>query len=103
MSGGYFDYTQYQIDDIAEKLEHIITGAIERKDSPSEDYSCEHGLSWAKSFLAECSPETLQEFKNGLLTLKQAAVYAQRIDWLLSGDDGEISFHQRLKKDLNDL
>ena len=103
MSGGYFDYDQYKIDDIAEKLEHIIRGATDRKDLPSEDYSGESGLSWAKSFLAECSPETLQEFMNGLLTLKQAAVYAQRIDWLLSGDDGEISFHQRLKKDLNDL
>ena len=100
MSGGYFDYNQYRIDDIAEKLEHIIRGANERKDSPSEDYSCEHGLSWAKSFLAECSPETLQEFENGLLTLKQAAVYAQRIDWLLSGDDGEDSFHERLKHEL---
>ena len=26
--------------------------------------------------------------------------YTQRIDWLVSGDDGEDSFHSRLKKEL---
>lgn len=35
--------------------------------------------------------------------MKQAEVYAQRIDWLLSGDDGEESFHERLKEDLDKL
>ena len=29
-----------------------------------------------------------------------AGIYAQRIDWLLSGDDGEDSFHERLKFDI---
>lgn len=32
-----------------------------------------------------------------------AQVYAQRIDWLLSGDDGEDNFHLRLKEDLANL
>ena len=35
--------------------------------------------------------------------LKQAEIYAQRIDWLLSGDDGEESFHERLKEELEEL
>jgi len=35
--------------------------------------------------------------------LKVASVYAQRIDWLLSGDDGEESFLKRLKEELGQL
>jgi hypothetical protein len=38
-----------------------------------------------------------------LIVLRKAAVYAQRVDWLLSGDDGEETFLERLKKDLDKL
>lgn len=46
------------------------------------------------------SKETLNEFKKAIKILRIASVYAQRIDWLLSDDDGEEEFHQRLKEDL---
>ena len=49
------------------------------------------------------SPETIEEFKKGLALLRQAYVYAQRIDWLVSADDGEDSFHNRLKFELEKL
>ena len=48
-------------------------------------------------------PEVLEEFKKGLEILKKAAIYTQRIDWLLSGDDGEDSFKRRLKEELDEL
>jgi hypothetical protein len=35
--------------------------------------------------------------------LRVAAVYTQRIDWLVSGDDGEESFLERLKEELGQL
>ena len=35
--------------------------------------------------------------------LRSAAIYVQRIDWLVSGDDGEDSFHRRLQKELEKL
>jgi hypothetical protein len=35
--------------------------------------------------------------------LKIAQVYAQRVDWFLSGDDGEESFLRRLDEDLENL
>ena len=47
--------------------------------------------------------ETIKEFKKGLAILKKAYIYAQRIDWLLSDDDGEESFHKRLKEELDNL
>ena len=49
-------------------------------------------------------PEMVQEkMREAVKQLKIAAVYAQRVDWLLSGDDGEESFIKRLSDDLNNL
>jgi len=50
---------------------------------------------WSKN-----PPEVLEILKEGVKKLKEAAVYAQRIDWYLSGDDGEESLVKRLKEDL---
>ena len=41
--------------------------------------------------------------KKGYWILRKAAIYAQRIDWLLSGDDGEESFIRRLYDELEQL
>ena len=46
---------------------------------------------------------TLKEFRNAINILRKAEIYAHRIEWLLSGDDGEESFHKRLKEDLKEL
>ncbi len=35
--------------------------------------------------------------------LRKAEIYAQRIDWYLAGDDGEESFMERLKDELDAL
>lgn len=51
----------------------------------------------------EYTIETLQEFETAAKLLRKAFIYAHRIDWLLSGDDGEDTFHERLKKDLEEL
>jgi hypothetical protein len=83
MSGGHFDYNQYRIQDIIEKLESHLNGA--------------------EPFYEDYSQETLDEFKKGLDILKKAYVYSQRIDWLLSADDGESNFHERLKEELDAL
>ena len=84
MSGGKFDYKQYSIDYIVDEIDQII-----RTNKEKEWY--------------QYSDETINEFKKGIELLRKAAVYAQRIDWLVSGDDGEERFHQRLKEDLNQL
>lgn len=88
MSGGHFDYKQYTIDYIADEVESII--------ARNEPY---HENSWAYHF----SDETVAELKKGLNLLRQAAIYTQRIDWLVSGDDGEETFHKRLKDELDSL
>jgi hypothetical protein len=77
MSGGHFDYHQYRIREIAESVEDII-----------QNY--------------KYPPEVLEKIKEGLDILKKAEIYTQRIDWLVSGDDGPETFLERLKEDLNE-
>ena len=84
MSGGHFNYDQYRIAQIADEVEHLI------ETSGTNDW---RGFSEA----------TIEQFRKGLQALRIAEVYAQRIDWLVSGDDGEDSFHRRLADDLGKL
>lgn len=170
MSGGYFNYKQYQIEEIADGIEDIV----ERETSPrppivKEKYlkawvwhgnrgTCHPVLTTSiererqrykvhedmrevtditgnekrRSFIAtdydgiryevferesehyyddagkeidyyDYEPETIEEFRKAIKVLREAAVYAQRIDWLLCGDDGEETFHKRLKEELGKL
>jgi hypothetical protein len=82
MSGGYFNYKQHLIHDVAQELAEVIRGY--------EEYGFE-------------DPETLEEFKTGYGLLLRAYIYAHRIDYLLSGDDGEETFHRRLQGDLEEI
>ena len=92
MSGGHFQYKQWEIGNIADEVEQLIlTNDSEEKDE------------WGDRKGYHYTPETIEEFKKGLVLLRQAYVYAQRIDWLISGDDGEDSFHSRLKFELEKL
>lgn len=43
---------------------------------------------------------TLALLQEGARKLREAAIYAQRIDWLFSGDDSEESFKKRIREDL---
>jgi len=94
MSGGHFDYQQYRIREITDKIEQIILQNGKKK---------EQRASWEDEYYYQYPPEVIEKFKEGLTILKQAEVYAQRIDWLLSGDDGEETFFERLKEDLEKL
>ena len=53
--------------------------------------------------ILELKEETLSEFRKAVVYLRLAYVYAHRIDWLLSGDDGEETFHERLRQELETL
>jgi len=80
MSGGHFDYDQYKINSIAIAVED----AIANNDANEHPYPY----------------NVIKEFKTGLKHLNLAAIYAQRIDWLISGDDGNEAFIRRLDDDL---
>jgi hypothetical protein len=82
MSGGHFQHQQYIIGDIANTIRCEI---IKNRDAKYK-----------------FSQKTINEFRKGIKILKQAEIYADRIDWLLSGDDSENSFHNRLKEELKE-
>lgn len=54
-------------------------------------------------YYPEYTEETIQIFKDAVKILRKAAIYANRIDWLLSGDDGEDNLKERLEKELKEL
>lgn len=91
MSGGHFDYQQYRISQIADEIKLLIeTNGSE----PNE---------WGRPVRHNYSPEVIDRFKEALVCLRKAFVYAQRIDWLVSGDDGEKSFLSRLNEELDEI
>ena len=115
MSGGSFDYQQYHIEEIADSIEEYLHGR-ELDECDIEVYIndffeplSDKQKSWIRKHkralpnIYELSSETLNEFRKGVKLLRKAYIYAQRIDWLLSGDDGEESFHERLKEELETL
>ncbi len=92
MSGGHFDYQQRNLLDIADDIRSQIL-----------DNNSEEKNEWNDNIGRHYSPETIVEFEKAVKALNIAYVYAQRIDWLLSGDDGEDSFHKRLQAQLKEL
>lgn len=82
MSGGHFDYRQNQIKYIADDLEKFLLEKIDN------------------DYFDENNPSVINELFEGLKALRKAYVYAQRIDWLISGDDSETTFLNRLTEDL---
>ena len=54
-------------------------------------------------YFPDYEEKTLKEFRKGLDAIRKARVYAYRIDWLISGDDGEDNFQKRLEEDLKEL
>ena len=165
MSGGYFDYQQYYIDDIANSIEKEIEEAIKPKpplvwregvsvfkkiddwhskgvymgfktyDEAVKNLKKDKAYKFIREYekdgkrisefmegdklievkeikyqeyedgeyYPEYTEETIQIFKDAVKILRKAAIYAQRIDWLLSGDDGEDNLKERLEKELKEL
>lgn len=82
MSGGSFNYLQkrYEWDECVEKIQNIIN-------NNEYDYS----------------EKTIEEFKIALDIIKKARIYMQRVDYLVSSDDSEDSFHKRLQEELKNI
>ena len=94
----------YKIIDLCEKHNtQFLKVEIKGKNRELEIRGFEYEEYENGGYYPDYSEETLCEFKNAIYYLKKAQIYAQRIDWLISGDDGEKSFHVRLKEELDEL
>lgn len=101
MSGGYFNYDQYRIDAIADDIQREIddSGRLLTQEERRSYFLMD---SEEPTHHYEYPQEVIEEFKKGVHYLRIAAIYAQEIDCLLSGDYGEESFLKRLNDKLNE-
>lgn len=83
MSGGRFSFKQHHIGEIADEIECRIYENENVKD--------------------RFRNTTIKRFREGVKYLRIAQIYAQRIDWLLSFDDSENTFHERLEAELKEV
>lgn len=104
MSGGAFDYKQYTISDIADEIEQEIIQAGRK--IPTEVWENDrHGYSFEEKdqYYSTYNRKTIGIMKRAVYVLRMAHIYAQRIDWMLSGDDSEESLEERLEEELKAL
>ena len=104
MSGGRFNYDQFRIKSIAEEIEEYLDDMGKEKDDvdflgmrefydryPEEKYNPVE------------SKEVQEKMREAIKALRVSYIYAQRVDWYLSGDDGEESFLSRLEQELKEV
>jgi hypothetical protein len=100
MSGGAFNYAQDRFPEIYKKIEEVIRNNGIAK--PLEEVKGYFPLVTENEYKCdyEYSEEVIEKLKEGIEIIKKAEIYTRRIDWLLSGDDGEESFLRRLNEEL---
>jgi hypothetical protein len=109
MSGGTFDYNQRRIRYIADDIEQEIAKSGKPKSKRElKEEGWYRDSSWYEKYPEDLNhykyrDEVIAEFKNAYKALRQAEIYAQRVDWLLAGDDGEGTFLERIKEDMEAL
>jgi hypothetical protein len=108
MSGGTFDYNQRRIREIANRVEYEIAVSGTPKTERELKEESWRNDDWYKKYPEDLNhyalrDEIMAEFKKGYEILRKAEIYAQRMDWYLAGDDGEDSFLERLREDLEIL
>ena len=89
MSGGFFDYQEYRLKDMASLLRLEIAKCRKKPD-------------WISSW-SSYSNEFIGEMSFLYNQLIDTAARMHRIDWVLCGDDGEDQYEERLKRDLTKI
>ena len=103
MSGGTFEYNQYRIRDIANKIEQEIynSGREKTQSELIREKKSHYDPTYTPDPTHYEYPKgVINEFKKAYSILRMAEIYAHRIDWLLAGDDGDETFIERLREDL---
>ena len=89
MSRGHFDYEEYKLLVIIDELQWLI----DTNNSTEVDaYGYEIGRNYGQ--------DTLEHFSAAIDVLKLAYVLTKQIDYLVSGEDKEETFHERVSKEI---
>ena len=84
MSGGSFDYTFHHVDDFADGLEN----RLEKKD---DEYAVFDST-------ITYTPKTIAKLKEIIKLSRKTAKLMKEVEWLFSGDTGDDTFMERVKK-----
>ena len=108
MSGGQWDYIQYRFTDVVEDMKRLINKNGKLKTLEEMKEEGEWAADWYEKYPEDkyhhkYPDEVIEKFKEGIEIIEKAQTYIQRFDYLLSGDDGEESFLERLEEGLNKL
>ena len=66
-------------------------------------HHCYYGRYPDDADVLELSDETINVMKEAYRQIRIAEIYATRVDWMMSGDDSEESFRERIKEDLEEF
>lgn len=101
MSGGTFEYRQHHIEEIIREIKRHLKEMGQPIPKEELYMSQKYYKKYPEDkYYDDYTKETKQEFRNAIEILEKAYIYAQRIDWLLAGDDGEDTFINRLQEEL---
>ena len=93
MSGGTFEYKQYHIEQLIEDME-LLLKRVDKE--PIDSFECDS----LKNYIDDKDSFKKIVEKN-IDLLKKSYIYTKRLDWFISGDDGEETFYERLEEDFN--
>ena len=93
MSGGAFEYKQYHIEQLIEDME-LLLKRVDKE--PTDSFECDS----LKNYIDD--KESFKKIvEKNIDLLRKSYIYTQRLDWFISGDDGEETFYERLEEDFN--
>lgn len=105
MSGGSMDYAFWKIQEAANSIQEELANVELRRKvgrllDVYERYREEHPeLDYLKSPEA-LTDGVIKRLRDALVCVRKASIYAQRVEWLTSGDDGYENFCMCLDEEL---
>lgn len=107
MSGGSMDYAYGYVNEAAEHIQLELANAELRRKSGlffdvAKYYQEKHpDIGYLKS-PEQLTDAVIERLRDALVCLRQAAIYAKRVEWLTSDHDGYESFCICLDEELSD-
>ena len=99
MSGGSMDYVFGRIYEAAESVREFRRDTAAK---PDDDFEFD-AKRMESTTPAELKKKVVQYLVNAEVALREAEVYAKRVEWLESGDDGYDNFIERTDEDRAEL
>lgn len=107
MSGGSMDYVAWKIQNAAQHIQGELANMELRRKSRRfckvhEVYKKDHPELDCLQSPEALTDAVIKRLQDALVCVRKAAIYAERVEWLTSGDDGYENFCMRLDKQLAD-